>query len=129
MAMTHGRDGRDQDAARVARALFERAAQAMPAATAARLRQQRTAALRGPAPTSSRALAWGLPAGAMAALLVGLAWWRAMPAPATTEPGVPDASPAADVVALPAVAPDEADLYAWLAEAPVASDATSEGAL
>jgi hypothetical protein len=128
MAMTQRRDGRDQDAARGARDLFERAAKDIPAATAARLRQQRMAALQGPPPAGTRALAWGLPAGAMAALLIGMAWWRAMPAP-TTEPGAPDVAPAADVVALPAAAPDEAELYAWLGEAPVASDAGSDGAL
>jgi hypothetical protein len=126
--MTQRQNGRDQDASRGARDLFERAVRDIPAATAARLRQQRMAVLQGRAPAGARALAWGLPAGAMAALLSGMAWWRAMPAP-TTEPGATDAASAADLVALPAAAPDEAELYAWLGEAPVASDAGSDGAL
>ena len=127
--MTERRNGRDQDAARGARDLFERAAQALPAATAARLRQQRMAALQGPAPARARALAWGLPAGAMAALLIGVAWWRGVPSPADTPPGGVDMAQAADVVAPPAAAPDDAELYAWLADAPVASDAGTDGAL
>jgi hypothetical protein len=129
MAMTERRNGRDQDAARGARDLFERATQALPAATAARLRRQRAAALQAAAPSRTRALAWGLPAGAMAALLIGVAWWRGVPSPADTPPGGADSALAADVVALPAAAPDEAELYAWLAEAPVASDVGTGGAL
>jgi hypothetical protein len=128
MAMTERRNGRDQDAARGARDLFERATQALPAATAARLRRQRAAALQAAAPSRTRALAWGLPAGAMAALLIGVAWWRGVPSTADTPPGT-DGALAADVVALPAAAPDEAELYAWLAEAPVASDVGTGGAL
>lgn len=125
--MTERRLGRDEDPARGARALFERAAQALPPATAARLRQQRMATLHGGAP--SRPLAWALPVGAMAALLVGLAWWRAVPVSAPAEGAGAEFAVGTDVVALPAAAPDEAELYAWLAEAPVASDAGADGTL
>ena len=127
--MTQERDGRDQDVARGARALFERAAKVVPATTDAQLRRRRMTALHDAGPARPRTMAWGLPAGAVAALLVGLAWWRGVPAPPASPPGAPTVAQSPDVVALPAAAPDEAELYAWLAEAPVASDAGTDGAL
>lgn len=109
--------GAGDDTARAAREQFERAVDAMPAATANRLRLARRVALAG-TPARRHRVAWALPLGAAAAVFLGLAWWRQAPGPplAVTAPvrSVPS----------PAVPPDDdADLYAWIADTPVASDA------
>ncbi len=107
-------DGNDK-----ARALFERAARGVDAAAAKRLRLARREALaRG---ARSPALAWA-PALAMAGVLVlGLAWWLPRKEP---QPAPVAAAPEEEVVL--AEVDDDADLYAWLAEAPVAADAPEQ---
>lgn len=103
-----------------ARDLFERASDGLDQGMAFRLRRarhdaQQTRPLR-------RALPMFVPAGAFAAaaLALGLAWWlpqRAAVAPA--DPAV--AVGTAELDAL--VIEEDAELYAWLAEAPVATAA------
>jgi len=99
------------------RALFERASERLDQGMAFRLRRAREAALQG---RPARRPAWGVPAGAFAAavLALGLAWW--LP---TTQPGPsavgPDSLAVEDIDAL--VVAEDAELYAWLAEAPVAA--------
>jgi hypothetical protein len=112
--------GRDEDIPGAARECFERSVDALPPATANRLRLARRAALAN-ASARRPLVAWTLPLGAAAALVLGLAWWRQAPAPAlpataqATARALPDAGgPAAD--------DDDAALYAWLADTPVASD-------
>ena len=116
-----------------ARSRFERAVHDLPAATSNRLRLARRDALAGNTPGRRRA-GWAIPVGATAALLLGIAWWRQAPAPgpapgvalpsvtqasASRNPGARQAG--SSVVELPSE--DEAELYAWIADTPVASDA------
>jgi hypothetical protein len=125
----------DEDGmAKKARDTFERSVRDLPVASANRLRLARRHALAddaGRAP-GSRLARWRIPLAAAALLLVGIGIWR----PAMTPPATPLAAPVASasvatpVPSLPLLAnDDEADLYAWLAEAPVASDERSDGAL
>jgi ferric-dicitrate binding protein FerR (iron transport regulator) len=103
-----------------ARELFDRASSRLDQDVASRLRRARRDALAAPAP---RSRAMMVPAGAFAAavLALGLAWW--MP-PASSPPDLAqDNQATAEIDAL--MADEDADLYAWLAEAPVA---TGEGA-
>ncbi|WP_374603941.1 hypothetical protein [Arenimonas sp.] len=99
-----------------ARDLFDRASDRLDQGTAFRLRRARETALRpAPAALSGRRL-W--PAGAVAAsvMALGLAWWLPrgdLEAPATA------ALASEEVESL--VLAEDAELYAWLAEAPVAS--------
>ncbi|WP_295364430.1 hypothetical protein [Arenimonas sp.] len=98
------------------RALFERASERLDHGMAFRLRRAREAALQGRA---AKRPAWGVPAGAFAAavLALGLAWWLpAGPGPSTA---APEALAVEDIDAL--VVAEDAELYAWLAEAPVAA--------
>lgn len=98
------------------RALFERASERLDQGMAYRLRRAREAALQG---RPAKRPAWGVPAGAFAAavLALGLAWWLpAGPGPSTA---APDALAVEDIDAL--VVAEDAELYAWLAEAPVAA--------
>lgn len=98
------------------RQLFERAAARVDQGMAYRLRRAREQALQGPAPRRRHAAL--LPVGAVAAavLALGLAWWLpARPGPA---PAAGEALAQADVDAL--VQAEDAELYAWLAEGPVA---------
>jgi hypothetical protein len=104
--------------------LFEGAVQRLDLGAANRLRQARRGALAGARPP--RRMPW-LPGLATAALLVlGLAWWlpRHSAAPAPTLATIP-AAPAeaqADEAAVLAEDGEDAELYAWLAEAPVAAE-------
>ena len=98
--------------------LFEDAARRLDPATANRLRLARRAALAGePAPR----VPWLPTLAAATVLVLGLAWWLpqrlAAPAPAT-----PVAASVDDAAVLSEV-DEDTDMYAWLAEAPVASDA------
>lgn len=96
------------------RALFDRASSRLDQGMAFRLRRAREAALEaGPAP----ARGWRLPAGAFAAavLALGLAWW--MP----DRPGTPVPEPLAGDEIEALVMAEDAELYAWLADAPVAA--------
>jgi hypothetical protein len=107
-----------------ARALFERSVEQLDEASVRRLRLARRSALAGRAPVP-RWRAW--PAGLAAAtvLAFGLAWWlprtrvAAPPAP-LARVTAPAAEPADD--ALLAEGDEDADLYAWLGEAPVAAE-------
>ena len=102
--------------------LFEQAAQRLDAASANRLRLARRSALAG-ASGAAPSRAWK-PALALAAVLaLGLAWWlpqRGAGTPAR-DPAPAPAALASDEVVLPEV-DDDSELYAWLAEAPVASE-------
>jgi hypothetical protein len=105
------------------RELFERASHRVDAAAANRLRRARRDAL---APAPQRRLGAWIPAGAaMAAVLaVGVGWW--LPERSTVVPSSVAQADAAD----PAWAvDDDADVYAWLGDAPVAIDSPKEGAL
>ncbi|MCX7042608.1 MAG: hypothetical protein NT117_08000 [Gammaproteobacteria bacterium] len=99
-----------------ARQQFESAVDSMDAGTSNRLRLMRREALAGPQPTER---GWLVPSIAVAAavLAIGIAW---------REPTSPaDATPAALAVdegaQLGFPSDDEAELYAWLGEAPVAT--------
>ncbi|GAB2660184.1 hypothetical protein [Arenimonas aestuarii] len=99
-----------------ARDLFDRASDRLDHGMAFRLRRAREAALR-PAPAAGGRRLW--PAGAAAAsiLAVGLAWWI----PSRTVPDAPGTMPLASEEIESLVMAEDAELYAWLAEAPVAS--------
>ncbi len=105
-----------------ARDLFERASDGLDQGMAFRLRRARHDAQQ-PRPTR-RAVPMMLPAGAFAAavLALGLAWWR--PQPVAVAP-VADPVVAVSTAELDAlVIEEDTELYAWLAEAPVATVAT-----
>jgi hypothetical protein len=112
-------------AANPARALFERAVQGLDPATANRLRLARRAALAGAA-TRPRGFGAGLLTAAGAALAfvlaLGLSWWRPVPEAATP----PATSAVASDDAVLAAEEGEEEIYAWLAEGPVAADADAE---
>lgn len=126
-------DRLQQDTGDAARSRFEHAVESLPAATANRLRLARRAALAGKAPAGA-ARRWAVPLGAAAALLLGIAWWRQVPvaepaatvadsavAQAAASGTMSDSKAVSAVVDLPSE--DEADLYAWMADTPVANDA------
>lgn len=109
-----------------ARHLFDRASTRLDARTANALRLARREALAPARPV--RRGVW-IPAGAaMAAVLaIGLSWW--LPQQASVAPGATGA-----IAQLPSANPefavdDDADLYAWLGDAPIAIDDTKGGAL
>lgn len=99
-----------------ARELFDRASNRLDQGMAFRLRRAREAALR-PAPTATVRRFW--PAGAVTAsvMALGLAWW--LPSQMALQPDVAEPLAGTEVEAL--VMAEDAELYAWLAEAPVAS--------
>lgn len=98
------------------RALFDRASDRLDQGMAFRLRRAREAALM---PRPAKAPAWRVPAGAAAAavLALGLAWW--LPGRDAPSPADPGALASEDLEAL--VVAEDAELYAWLADAPVAA--------
>lgn len=108
----------NEDMETQARALFERSVQQLDEVAVRRLRLARRSTLASTSAARSRAWPAGVAAAAM--LVLGLAWWlpRAAPAPA------PSATGPAAVAEEPvlAEADEDADLYAWLGEAPVAAD-------
>lgn len=97
-----------------ARSLFDEAVHGLDADTAKRLRLMRREALAGAEPTGGRR--W-LPAAAFATavLALGLGWRIARP------PAAP-AAPAEVALPVDLAAEEDAMLYAWLGEAPVAVD-------
>jgi hypothetical protein len=101
-----------------ARDLFDRASVRVDQASAYRLRRARQEALQArPRP---RGIAGLVPAGAVAAavLALGLAWW--MPRHPDTAPVTPEATVAdAEIDGL--MTEEDPELYAWLADAPVAT--------
>ena len=107
---------RPDDEFETARALFARASERLDQGTAFRLRRAREAALQA-RPAAARG--WRLPAGAFAAavLALGLAWW--LPGRPALAPQDPAPLAGEDIEAL--VVAEDAELYAWLAEAPVAA--------
>jgi hypothetical protein len=99
-----------------ARASFERAVDALDVGTVNRLRLFRREAL---ATRPRRPGGWLLPVGAMAAtVLAGVLLWRS-PGNAVTPPSAPIV--VEDVAPLEFPSEEEAELYAWLGEAPVAT--------
>jgi hypothetical protein len=102
-----------------ARELFDRASERLDQGSAYRLQRARMAAQQ---PRRSRPGVILVPAGAFAAavLALGLAWWTPE---SPVGPGVIDGGIAADAE-IDALVDEDPELYAWLAEAPVAVMAT-----
>lgn len=121
--MSHD-ESNEQDArmtAAYARASFERAVESVDVGTANRLRLFRREAL---AVRPRRARIWLLPVGALAAAVLVLALaWRAPGAVAPVEIGTKPADPIAveEITPMEFPSEDDAELYAWLGEAPVAT--------
>jgi hypothetical protein len=111
-----------EDAKAAPRALFEEAVRRLDGNAAGQLRAVRRRALEaGAGDTRSLRPAWK-PALATAALLaVGLAWW--LPQREVATPVAPAAAPPVAEEPVLVEAADEAEIYAWLSEAPVAADA------
>lgn len=111
-------------AAGPARRLFERASARLDVATANNLRLIRREALSGPTPRQRLRSLMPMASTAAVLLSVGLAWWL------PREHG-PDqaAAVALDAAQAAYIADDDADVYAWLGEAPVATDSNPAGAL
>ena len=108
-----------------ARALFERSVRVLGEGDAKRLRLARRSLLAAaPAPTP-RWQAWSAGAATALVLGLGLAWWWPQASPAPAAPVPVASAPAAVDGEEPvlAEADEDADLYAWLAEAPVAAEA------
>ena len=108
-----------------ARELFERSVRELDEAAVKRLRLARRAALSAAASPVPVWRGWAGGFAFASVLALGLAWWwpresLAPTAPVAT-PSVPVPAPASDEPVL-AEAGEDADLYAWLGEAPVASD-------
>ena len=112
-----------------ARALFERSVQEMDEVAVKRLRLARRSTLAAAEPARTHWQGWAGGLAAASVLALGLAWWwpresgapaHAVPVAAT--PAANPADPSSDDPVL-AEADEDADLYAWLAEAPVAADA------
>ena len=101
-----------------ARDLFDRASTRVDPGTAQRLRRARQQALQAPA--RSRGLPGLVPAGAFAAavLALGLVWWMP-PLPGTAPAGATVAAADAEIDGL--MTEEDPELYAWLADAPVAT--------
>ena len=100
-----------------AKTLFDRASQGLDQGMAYRLRRARQEAQQPrPATRTHRGL---VPVGAFAAavLAVGVSWWSLQPATTTGVEPTTALTPS-EIDAL--VAEEDAELYAWLAEAPVA---------
>ena len=109
-----------------ARELFERSVREMDEIAVKRLRLARRATLSAREPAASAWQGWAGGFAVASVLALGLAWWWpreavAPPAPVAA-PSVPAPAPAADEPVL-AEAGEDAELYAWLGEAPVAAEA------
>lgn len=99
-----------------ARESFEQSVASLDQATAKRLRLMRREALAGP---RNKTMAWGLPmaAAAVAVLSIGLAW-RVGSSPSLRPTAGSDSADEISATGFPSE--EDADLYAWLGEAPVA---------
>ena len=105
--------------ARAARDLFERASDRLDLATANRLRLMRRDALAAPAARRP----WLPTAAALAGVaLFTVLWWRPTGAPSTPPPAQSSATAAVPALDGDAVSDEDAELYAWLGDAPVAPD-------
>ena len=106
------------------RELFESAVEQLDTATSNRLRLMRRHAQSAPAATGTR---WLLPTGAAAVALLALtlAWWQ----PRGAEPVAGTAAVTAAATGDQFPSEDDAELYAWLGEAPVATDDAQGDAL
>ena len=115
-----------------AAALFERSVRGLDEAAVKRLRLARRATLASAGAAKPRWQPWAGGLAAAAVLLVGLAWWWPRPAsaPAVAPVAALDvASPESaggDEEPVLAEADEDADLYAWLADTPVAADAPEQ---
>ena len=117
MSHEHGNEEDERTIAAQARESFGQAVDSLDAGTANRLRLFRREALGSP---RRRVRAWLLPIGAVAATVLVLTInWRAPAANPPNDPIVVE-----DLAPLEFPTEDEAELYAWLGEAPVA---TAEG--
>ena len=110
-----------------AREVFERSVRELDDAAVKRLRLARRAALADASAGDARAHWRAWPAGLAAAsvLALGVAWWwpREAAVPASPPAAVATPAPADADEPVLAEAGEDAELYAWLAEAPVATDA------
>ena len=106
---------REHPAPHPARPLFDEAVQRLDADTAKRLRLMRREALAGAEPAGNRRW-WPAAAFASALLAIGLGWRVAHP------PVEVPAAPAEVAMPVDLAAEEDAALYAWLGEAPVAVD-------
>lgn len=106
----------DRLVAAKARQQFESAVDSMDAGTGNRLRLMRREALAGPQATPR---GWLVPSIAVAAavLAIGIAWRQ----PTTPADATPPALAVDESAQLGFPSDDEAELYAWLGEAPVAT--------
>lgn len=112
---------RSDDIAARARESFAHAVDSLDVASANRLRLLRREAL---ASRASPARSWLLPATAVAAGVLALSLaWRTSTGPTAPAPAPTPAAPVVteDESPLPFPSEDEATLYAWLGEAPVAT--------
>jgi hypothetical protein len=106
------------------RALFEDAVQRLDLGAANRLRQARRAALGEASTAPLRRRSWLPVVAAAAVLLLGLAWWLPRGAvPASVSVPVAASPAASEDAAVLAEDGEDAEFYAWLAEAPVAAEA------
>lgn len=113
---------RDAVASR-ARELFERSSDKIDVATANRLRLARRDAQSTASPRKSSRSLLPMATVATAMLAIGLAWW--LPREQT-----PEHAPVAIETAQEAyIADEDAEVYAWLGEAPVATNGSKAGAL
>lgn len=102
---------------RAARELFDRASDRLDLATANRLRLIRRDALAAPAARRP----WLPTAAALAGVaMFTVLWWR--PTMAPSAPSGPAPATAAASLDVDAVSDEDAELYAWLGDAPVAPD-------
>ena len=104
------------------RELFERSVQELDDAAVKRLRLARRAALAGAAPAQARPLGWTAGLAAACVLVLGLAWWWPQGATAPQAPVAQAANAPDPEEPVLVEAGEDAELYAWLSEAPVASE-------
>ena len=117
----------EADGLAASRELFERSVERIDVATGNRLRLMRRDALASATLHGRNTAKRWLPAAglASAALLVALALWL----PREAEQGVATSPESIEIIEAAFPAEDEAELYAWLSEAPVAVDPPQGGTL
>lgn len=111
-----------------AKTLFEGSVERLDAGAANRLRLMRREALASPG--VARRWAPAFAGGALAMSLAAIAWWpQAGPPGAAVQANVAAGGPAAASLEPTTLSEDEALMYAWLADAPVAGGADEAGSL